>query len=164
MNLRQISLLPRSSATNAYDLMVDVIRAIEEEPKRINMDNYSTIKMSQVAKNKRPACGTVACVAGWMQIMRADRRTLLAYIRRGFGPMSAYDASYMLPESVRNDAYSMFQTFNFWSDELSNEPLTPGTQPYASAVADMIRDFIAKHETVLKTHVYADLPKEDDYV
>ena len=65
--------VPRSKATNAYDLLNDVARAITEEPRRINMRWWTFFFQGEALNNwanqlhqeDLPACGTVGCIAGW---------------------------------------------------------------------------------------------------
>jgi hypothetical protein len=68
--------LPVSKAENAYELLGDVIEAVQEEPKRVVMDFYvrtgweldsfiDRINLRRREKVEGPACGTAACVAGW---------------------------------------------------------------------------------------------------
>lgn len=45
-------------------LLRQVKRHIQEEPKRLNMSEWGTLAL-YLPKNRRPACGTVACIAGW---------------------------------------------------------------------------------------------------
>lgn len=64
----------RSDATNAYDLLADVCQAIREEPARYNQetwleqdeDEIRDILVDAGGKVKPPACGTMACRAGWI--------------------------------------------------------------------------------------------------
>lgn len=93
-----LSSIPCSSATNAYDLLEDVKAVIKADPKRYNQeiwvssinpsvlsatnrDGYSvvdTIEDDDLASyqeaDRMPECGTVACVAGWVWTMKAPQR------------------------------------------------------------------------------------------
>jgi hypothetical protein len=56
-----------STATNAYDLLTDVIAYMLEEPKRIYMQDWLIRDMDaikDVFNFDGPACGTVGCIAG----------------------------------------------------------------------------------------------------
>lgn len=74
---------PYSNATNAFDLCMDVAKAIREEPMRFSQDNWYTedsdfIRQVLRGEGPGPACGTMACRAGWMVILA---RTPSAYIQ-----------------------------------------------------------------------------------
>lgn len=65
-------LLPISDATNGYDLFTDVMTAIEQEPKRLDMGTWfehRTTNEWPVAHV--PACRTAACFAGWAATLKA---------------------------------------------------------------------------------------------
>jgi hypothetical protein len=72
--------VPRSTATTAYGLLGDVIEAIRQEPARLDMSDWITHfheKSIAVPEEGGPACGTVACIAGWAVILaRRGERTL----------------------------------------------------------------------------------------
>lgn len=65
-----VELLPTRRATNSYELLDDVIRAIEEEPKRFNWRDWIILDAKAAVDFQReaPACNTMACVAGWIVI------------------------------------------------------------------------------------------------
>lgn len=65
--------VPTSKATNAYDLLSDVIRIIREEPRRYNQMRFIARTNGAYGADNVvhggsgfPACGTVGCVAGWV--------------------------------------------------------------------------------------------------
>jgi len=71
--------VPWSNADNMYDLMLDVARAIREEPRRydqatwIERSQYSILGTLQSRGIKGgPACGTMACRAGWMVLLSGN--------------------------------------------------------------------------------------------
>lgn len=55
--------------TTAYDLLTRIRELITEEPRRYNQDDW--IKLVEKAPDA-PACGTVCCVAGWVQTLRSS--------------------------------------------------------------------------------------------
>jgi hypothetical protein len=70
-------LIPKSKAKTAYGLLSEVRKLILEEPKRydqgiyiarINGANDSVDLRSEY--RQEPACGTVACVAGWVATLK----------------------------------------------------------------------------------------------
>jgi len=65
-----VLIVPRSNATNVYDLLMDVARAIEEEPRRYNQEDWharvAPCEVYEATTESGPSCGTVACRAGWI--------------------------------------------------------------------------------------------------
>jgi hypothetical protein len=72
------SSMPVSKAKNAYELLGEIRDLILEEPKRYNQGAWKEW-MRRVDEDKRPACGTTACVAGWVDTLKSKR------------PVRAYD-------------------------------------------------------------------------
>lgn len=69
--------LPVSRATNALELLEEVIKLIEEEPLRYNQGDWlQRIRQFYLSPGSAPistpACGTVGCVAGWVVILIQD--------------------------------------------------------------------------------------------
>lgn len=56
----------RSDATNAYDLLTDVIEYMLEEPKRVYMGDWIMRgdEIKRILGKEGPECGTVGCIAG----------------------------------------------------------------------------------------------------
>lgn len=82
-------LVPRSDATNAYDLLIDVARVIREEPLRYDQGSWLTfgkyVASGEQYDNPRgPECGTVGCRAGWICVLAdgiMEARTAAIYDR-----------------------------------------------------------------------------------
>lgn len=65
--------LPRSRAKTAYQLLDEVKKVIIEEPKRYDQGDFGVDYRNTWEPGERPdlpICGTVACVAGWMVVLR----------------------------------------------------------------------------------------------
>lgn len=63
------NVMPTSKAKTAYGLLSDVRKAILERPERYNQRDYiSYVGESDFAVY--PECGTVACVAGWVCLLK----------------------------------------------------------------------------------------------
>ena len=65
---RRVVRIPRSKATNAYDLLSEIQDLIRTEPKRYNQNIW--LRRVKRGEAKRPACGTVGCVAGWVVALK----------------------------------------------------------------------------------------------
>jgi hypothetical protein len=69
--------IPRTNATNAYDLLTDVITCIENEPRRLSMDHWfvrgrqlvGLLTDADLSPDDGPACDTAGCVAGWIVML-----------------------------------------------------------------------------------------------
>ena len=114
--------VPRSRANNAYDLLKDVQKAILEEPLRYNQGewgvNLRTGSLSEAqAQTERmfgepiiPACGTIACVAGWTVALRGgsiggfgtedEARSILGYGAVDYEPLFRATALHELARTI----------------------------------------------------------------
>jgi hypothetical protein len=95
---KDLSILPCSTARNAFDLLEDVKQVIREDPKRYNQEQWVTTTRPREKFGKHedithlghrtdglidytleylkeedrlPKCGTIGCVAGWVYTMKA---------------------------------------------------------------------------------------------
>lgn len=70
--------LPVRTATNAYELVDNVIAAIREEPRRLDMSIWINSLLGceeetvEYLADGFPACGTTACFAGWITALTFD--------------------------------------------------------------------------------------------
>lgn len=62
-----VKTIPKSKAKTAYGLVSDVIRAMVEEPKRVNMGVWVSHRLPE---HGGPACGTIGCFAGWVSLLK----------------------------------------------------------------------------------------------
>lgn len=67
------SLIPKSKAKTAYGLLSEVRAIIRAEPKRYDQHDLLTIRAEHERNDSTPACGTVACVAGWVTVLKSRR-------------------------------------------------------------------------------------------
>lgn len=62
---------------SSYAVLKEVLGIIKDEPKRLNMSDWifmvegepTAMALCPIAKKDQPACGTVACVAGWINVI-----------------------------------------------------------------------------------------------
>lgn len=163
MSVKQ-DLLPRlSQATNAYDLLNDVIAAIEAEPKRMDMSTWISKEGEDYTKTKSygPQCGTVACIAGWGTILTVDPNL----------PLQVWNAQVDLPSitmrqiltppewfyqsGVKNLGKEETKIANEFRQDVRNlfmyQPSEDyGTAEYVAVVVAHIRAFQEKHADILK--------------
>ena len=149
-------IVPRSTATNAYDLLMDVAAVIEEEPRRYNQEDWLVrVEPSEVYEGKvesGPSCGTVGCRAGWIVELAgawdkdADKDPIVTW----FGGGVAGAARRILgvnwgrspgEEYAREMQFDMAITRLFDGAALSGRDLRIGTPEYAAAGAAGVREF-----------------------
>ncbi len=112
--------------------------AILEEPKRIDMGHWvydpRFLKASRI-----PACGTVACIAGWACAigMRLNSKKLLAQRFRGNIPLDAGKLLKLEDQYQRDSLFLVSGWPDKWATRLSRHH--PGTKAYAKVVVDYIR-------------------------
>lgn len=154
--------LPRSTATNAYDLLLDVIRVVEEEPRRLLMDIVSN-KYSWCIPNdiELPPCGTVGCVAGWCAILTGQERRASAILAAGEA-LGASPNVDLHDDDIEDAEHTEISDDNFENslDALffeefpdDDEDVAPGSPEYVAHVVARIRFFMAKWETRLRAQV-----------
>lgn len=60
----------RAGTYTSYKVLDFVAKVIEEEPKRLHMDNWISMfkgkKLAYFSRRKKPECSTVCCVGGWI--------------------------------------------------------------------------------------------------
>lgn len=144
---------PHTTATNAYDLLDDVVRAIEEEPRRLMMDNWIFTPRDLERKGlPAPACGTVGCIGGWIVILTSSS---VEDVNQTYVPTQAEEL--ILGERAwrsespdarqrRHDLNHVFTRF----PDMEEPPLIPGTPEYVARVVEAIRAFQSTHETFLR--------------
>lgn len=156
-------MVPVSTATNSYELLDEVIQIITDEPNRLWMDNWiATIEgrmpgrpdatrdwTLQLHNVHLPACGTIACVAGWVVLIRLEHPSVFfeSANARCMISVMAYESfpvelraqlealflrkSYAMPgstEYVQNVVRDIQQLQRRYADVLKNFPLVPPTR------------------------------------
>ena len=132
--------LPKSDATNAYDLLTDVCKVIDAEPKRINM-GFVCIRGAALQRTygcihlEIPSCNTIGCIAGWCLVTKQHPCIMDPDIQIGF---ATRDAQLMLGLS-----YDQGHVL-FWPVDLLNDP-NKQSRAHADAVIAHIKTFQAKY-------------------
>lgn len=151
--MMHFGLIPHSRATNSYDLLLDVIQVIDEEPKRFNWGEWNLEASDD--PDLSPACGTLACVAGWTSLITAPT------LEEGVNPIGSYgaDALQWFPYHTRRDlnqvfyaTYSNGPTDACPYDHHMDRFLGETQRQYADRGIRSIRAFMAAHEQALKAH------------
>ena len=146
--------LPVSNATNVYELLDDVKRVVREEPKRLRMhaylyDRYVVESLSEYQlvphHAGKPECGTVGCIAGWMNVL-TNRKY---YVERGEAPPTGrvvwdmMDVFYRASDDYTRDVENLFHNFDYEE--------TSGTPEYAEAICARIDKFQEKWAHILRS-------------
>lgn len=135
--------LPKSKAKTAYGLLSEVRRLILAEPKRYDQTTY-VARVGGAGRSadldaiglKRPDCGTVGCVAGWVATLKAER----AFASELTGLVAANILG--LDQEQRGEL--------FRGNALGNIKASKQTKRYAVAGAAHIAKFQEKHAKQLK--------------
>lgn len=164
-----INLIPHSHASNSYELLEDVCRVIVEEPKRFfwgawfkDLDGDYVREYGPKTwqdRNFKPACGTVACVSGWISLITEP--TLKGFDER----VAEYNFKWF-PAVLRNDLDLVF--YAKYAGPGKSLPFAKINQIAGESHADyadrgiaMIRQFMADHEVTLKNH-HIEIPRRVD--
>lgn len=68
------NLIPKSKAKTAYGLLSEVRKIILEEPKRYHQSEWHANGdyAAYLYGRNIPACGTVCCVGGWIEVLKNE--------------------------------------------------------------------------------------------
>lgn len=147
-----VNLIPHSSATNSYDLLEDVIKAIDEEPNRFDWAEWACDVERDGACGAydvtQPACGTQACVSGWIGLLTDARPTL-----------HCHQTERWFPQETHSDLEDLFYAEDdFGADQLAPNP-GESQRDYANRGIAAIRLFMQRHKRVLKAHAISIPPR-----
>lgn len=145
--------LPQVSPKTSWDLFEATVQAIQKEPRRVNMRFWRMFAEDGYPwdeKGRLPPCGTVGCIAGWMDtIMVAPQGVFVG------GAVGYRVLTNLVPPQAREDADYLF---NGSVDE-SGERSYPfpaeqeGTPAYAESVIANVKRFMGKWEAELKAFI-----------
>lgn len=135
--------IPLSKAKTAYGLLRDVQRVILAEPTRVNMGVF-TAPADDVARiNRRPACNTVGCFAGWVNVLSVGRLAAMNADDFQAENLLGHDLNYRLPTGLQH------YVFNGGGGDACGTT-DPGTPAHARAVVRRIDGFIKRNLKALK--------------
>lgn len=142
----------------AYDLLARVADHILEEPKRYYQTNWGLrgTHLEAIKKELRPACGTVACRAGWIVALHDGPERLngthLQLLKRIPARARMILGATDNKQDIRWDASDLF-------DGAACGMAAEGTVEHAKRGASGIRAFMRKHAAHLKSRLLKDVPK-----
>lgn len=157
MTRTQKTIVPRSKAKNAYDLLADVCAAISEEPRRYNQGVWCLRGPKAIRdwfetedhKIEPPACGTMACRAGWIVQLHDGRLPR----KQMFMGRVAERARNLLGVTNRWDDFGLDVRWLFDGAAVLDHQV--GTRAYAKEGVKGLRQFMAKHKARLKATKFA---------
>lgn len=143
--------LPRAlNATNAYELLTAVKRALRDEYRRANM--RVDLTTSQVyMPTKPPACGTVGCIGGWVAALAGRNGPHETYSPLGIASWLVFGHT----DSGTPGRYFegrggvAYDVFNSGAGDAC-DTTTPGTRAHARAVIARINRLLRDHGDALR--------------
>lgn len=130
--------MPKSRAKTAYGLLGEIARLALAEPKRIRMAWWLT-DPGAMPEDKRPACGTVGCIGGWVLTLKGTRAQQRDALRGAV--TDAGDNAAAILGLKESQAHALFDPFVRGR---------AGTVTQARAVAARIRRFQKQYAAQLK--------------
>jgi len=147
--------VPKSDATNVYDLLMDVATAIEQEPRRYNQEQW-LLRVEpgadETGRAKYPACGTIACRAGWIVQLAREQSWYPGAINMQARDILGLELDH-IGDKDRDTEWWFYDDIVvlFNGDALAGKGLTIGTPEYAKAGAEGVRQFAEKWKERLTT-------------
>lgn len=135
--------MPKSKAKTAHELLGEIHDLIIEEPLRYDQSNWKTW-MRRVDESLRPACGTTACVAGWVDTLKSKRPIRAYDIWRGGAAESLRD------RAIRILGITQRQAKHLFAGSAVGYRAVDGIEGHARRGAAHIARFMKRHATQLK--------------
>lgn len=153
------SLVPKlTRPTTAYALLSKICKLITEEPKRYNQGQWIALSSSWIGMSQQwmnaafPACGTVCCVAGWVESLRTSPQVVKHLDDDSRYTSDVSDAARRTLGLSEKDAAGLFR-----GDALvllvGDDVPVQGTSEYAALGVKHIRAFQKKHAKKLKAKI-----------
>jgi hypothetical protein len=132
------------------DQVIDfVTRVIDREPKRLKMNNWVTyfkgrlLRPTRITKASQPACGTVACVGGWIGIAVTGREVSGAYpILQLLGLVEWTEPKYGIARLDYTPAFA--------NEAAELEAIFMRVKSKKTVVVKLLRDYVGRHRPTLK--------------
>jgi hypothetical protein len=108
-----------------------------------------------LSENNAPACGTVGCFAGWVELlMIGNRRRVITTVERTGSVFAFADAGEVVSQMLGPKISALLSDNNMFTfSPMSKDGcvfLDRGTKEYAAAADAHIRRFMKKYERVLR--------------
>lgn len=149
-------LIPRiTEPISAYDLLTKVCEVITEEPKRYYQE-WWVLRLGQEPPRgvdpvpAYPACGTVCCVAGWIETLRRGPMDTSA---RGVAEAAARALGFFDDETWQTEDLFTGEAIACLAEEKGIAVPRVGTPEYAALGVEHIQTFQAKYADQLKATI-----------
>lgn len=135
--------LPRTKAKTPIGILKAVAKAILEEPRRYNQQDWGSRYDAATVKRDAtlPACGTVACVAGWVTVL--TRPTRVENVPLGDAQIIAARRLGLSRQMSQGELYERLFSPSAFSRVRHGKMLTP--REYARAGVRHIERFMRAH-------------------
>jgi hypothetical protein len=151
-NVQRLSPTPmmRPGKYTADQVIDFVANVIAREPKRLKMNHWVTyfkgrlLRNTRIAKAAQPACGTVACVGGWIGIAVTGREVSGAYpILQLLG----------LADWTKSPFYEARLNYKpeFATEAAELEAIFMRVKANKAHVVNLLGDYVRRHRPTLKT-------------
>lgn len=154
--MKSQSLVPKlTRPTTAYALLSNICKLITEEPKRYYQRTWIDLADLSVDKGKFPACGTMGCVAGWVETLRSssDRAYDKAHALTNGGKTAIFESARRTLGLTTVEARCLFAAEALEDLHGGRLPVAAGTSGYAKFGVRHIRAFQQKHAKKLKAKI-----------
>ena len=140
----KFDLIPHSHATTSWELLEDVVKTIDQEPKRFDWAIWTNPDADYyLPAQDASACGTTACIAGWVNLLTT---TEARDVR------SPWDARKWFPGELSTELSALFLGFHDYDSGGLERRLNETRTEYVARGLKAIRLFMEKHEDALKAH------------
>jgi len=158
---RRRTALPVFSGKTAWDLLDFITWVIQGEPKRYDQGDWMKLVeqgySSDFVAEQMPSCGTIGCVAGWVDLLVTGRPTIvkvdlfaddtMTRARRILG-LTKDQAGKLFPSNALSVVRERLHVRSYGAD--GEHIITPGDTAYAELGVLHIREFMLAHEKKLK--------------
>lgn len=151
-------LTPHSHATNSYELLLEVRKVIQAEPKRFFMNKFIADYLPDANPEieRGPVCGTVACFAGWIHTLKIPSLMVFEKNKGKWSSAFEVEAFGYFPAKCFTDLHRLFwgEFSDYQHDGPKEYPFPPaelyGTPAYARKGVQNLDKFMTKWEKDLK--------------
>lgn len=156
---KRLKAMPVFTGTTAWELLDFITWVIQGEPKRY--DQGAWIKLveqgysEEYKASQMPACGTIGCVAGWVDLLVTGRQTIIDVDMFADQTQKRATRILGLNKAQQNQLFegnAIAKVREWLPVSLDNEGFYPmtGTEAYAALGVLHIRKFMQRHERKLK--------------
>ena len=150
MSAIKCDLIPHSNARTSWELQLDTIQVIDEEPARFNWRDWGMeaddADCYWGAPSMQPACNTLACISGWIGLLATEKTQFTLKVTLSSVEDKLFPDSEELQDALNCLFYGEADYGGIvrGSDESQRQ--------YANRGIQAIKAFMTTHEHALKAH------------